>query len=76
VKLSIFVVILAAGVWLPGHLHYGWLLVQTVASAPSFWIRIMFSIQFILWLLPMVGLFALLVMEKFRTQRAQRDEDG
>jgi hypothetical protein len=66
VKLSTVAFILAVGLWLPGYLHYGWLLIQTIASATSLWITVVFSVQFILWLVPLTGLVAFLIIEKMR----------
>ncbi len=62
-NLRTLAVILAAGFWIPGHLHYGWLLLQTVTSAPNLWIAVVFAVQFTLWLFPTAGLAAILVME-------------
>jgi len=71
VKLRTLAIILAAGLWIPGYLHYGWLLLQTVTSAPDLWIGMMFSVQFVLWLFPSVGLAVLLIIEKFGTSARQ-----
>jgi hypothetical protein len=68
VKLSTVVFILAAGLWIPGYLHYGWLLIQTVGSAINLWITVAFSIQFLFWLFSMVGVFALIIMEKLKVK--------
>jgi len=56
---------------MPGYIHYGWLLLQTVRFAPSLWIAVVFSCQFILWLFPILGLVALLTIEKLT--RAQNN---
>jgi hypothetical protein len=68
VNLRTLAVILAAGLWMPSHFHYGWLLLQTVTSAPNLWIAVVFAIQFTLCLFPIVGLFALMTVEKLKAR--------
>ena len=56
-----------------GYLIYGWLLYQTITSETNPWTKALFAATFILWLLPLVGLFLFAVMfwrERNREEKA------
>jgi len=62
------------GLAMLGYLYYGWLLLQTVVSGTSHWITIEFSILFILWLFPLVGIPILIILDRLREKKEQNNE--
>jgi len=70
-KLITVLSIIFIGLAMLGQLYYGWLLFQTVMSGASFEVTVEFTILFLLWLFPIVGLPILLIVERFQTKRKQ-----
>ena len=73
-KLSIIISLVFVSLAMLGYLYYGWLLLQTVMSGTSQWTTIEFSIRFILWLFPPLGLFILIVIEFLKSRRKTSNE--